>query len=106
MSYATRQASSTTATATAAAVAAVEAIEGRKHQHHHKPGHQIAIFVVALGALVLMLRTQGKTLRNDWTPVGIGIKFLLVACIGALLYTPYELFFKGPEAVQKAMRSR
>ena len=70
--------------------------------HHSK--HKIATVVVAFGALLFLLRFQGKTLRNDWTPVGIGVKFLLVLCVGALLYYPYELFLKGPDAVQKAMR--
>lgn len=66
--------------------------------------HTVLVFVVALGALYMLLKTQGKALRNDWTPVGIGVKALLLACVGALLYYPYEMFIKGPDAVQSAMR--
>ena len=72
--------------------------------HHKKHGHQIVVFVVALGALILLLRTQAKTLQHDWSPVGIGVKLLLVGCVIGLMYYPYELFIKGPDAVEKAMR--
>lgn len=72
--------------------------------HHKRHSHKIAVFLVALGALILLLRTQAKTLQHDWTPVGIGVKFLLVACVAGLVYYPYELFVKGPDAVEHAMR--
>lgn len=75
------------------------------HFMHHKHSHKIVIFIVALGALILLLRTQAKNLQNDWTPVGIGVKFLLVACVVGLIYYPYELFVKGPDAVDRAMRT-
>ena len=54
--------------------------------------------------LILLIRTQGKKLRSDWTPIGIGVKALLVGCVLSLLYYPYELFLKGPDAVQKALK--
>ena len=73
---------------------------------HHRNTHRLIIIVMAFLALYLLLRWKGKELRNDWTPLGIGIKVLLVICAGALIYYPYELFFtQGPEAVQRAMHS-
>ena len=68
-----------------------------------KARRNVATIVFAVFGLVVLLRTQGKTLRNDWSPVGIGIKFVLLACVGALMYYPYELFFQGNTAVTRAI---
>ena len=80
--------------------------DGRYMHHLHKHRHKIAVFIVALGALILLLRTQAKTLQTDWTPVGMGVKFLLLASVAGLVYYPYELFVKGPTEVNKALKLR
>ena len=76
----------------------------RPHHAVHAKSHKLAVFVCAVGGLVLLLRTQGKTLRNDWTPVGIGVKFVLVLSVASIAILPYELFIKGPSATDKALR--
>ena len=71
---------------------------------HRGRSHAIVVLVLATAALIFMLRWQGPRLRNDMTPVGLGVKFLLVGSVLALIYYPYELFVKGPAAVERAMR--
>ena len=75
----------------------------RSHTASSKRTHKLAILIVAIGALVLILQTQGDKLRHDWSPVGIGVKLLLAGVVLALLYYPYELFMKGPDAVREAI---
>lgn len=70
----------------------------------HPSSHKLTLAVVAVGAFVFLLKTYGKTLRDDWTPVGIGVKCILLACVVSMLYYPYELFLQGPDAVKKAVR--
>ena len=66
--------------------------------------HTLATTIIAIGALVLLLQTQGKKLRHDWSPVGIGVKALLLVCVGYLLYLPYATFVNSPTAAAAAMR--
>ena len=74
-------------------------------RHMHRHGHSMATSVAAVFVLYFLLKTQGAKLRNDWTPVGIGVKMVLVVTVVGLIYYPYELFMKGPEAVQRAMHT-
>ena len=91
----------TVAAATTAAIDAQNQLQ-EKRKHHHT--HPLIIFVLSVFALIMLLRTQGEKLQHDWTPVGIGVKFLLVACVIGLMYYPYELFLKGPDAVEQATK--
>lgn len=75
----------------------------RSHTMHQQT-HKLFTIAIAFGALVVLMRTQGKALRNDWSPVGIGVKVVLLLCVASLIYYPYELFLKGPAAVNEAMR--
>lgn len=74
------------------------------HVKRHRQKYRLASVVGSIGVLIVLLRTQGKKLRNDWTPIGLGVKALLVGCVLSLLYYPYEMFLKGPDAIDRALK--
>lgn len=68
----------------------------------HKRNQSLLFVVAALVGMAFLLRVRGKQIRADWTPMGIAVKSLLLLMAAALVYTPYELFIKGPSAVKRA----
>lgn len=73
--------------------------------YHHKRGG-VGVVVGMFAIIFLIIRWQGPKLRNNWTPVGMAVKGVLLMLVVTLLYYPYELFVRGPTAVNRALRPR
>lgn len=75
------------------------------YHHGDTARYTMLVFAVSTVALFVVLRWKGPALRVDNTPLGMGVKGMLIMACVALVYMPFELFAKGPRAVRRAFKT-
>lgn len=68
-----------------------------------KAHHALLLFGMSAMALTAILRVKGKDLRADNSPIGLGVKGLLIIVCATLVWYPFELFMAGPTRLNKAL---